>query len=84
MAVKRQVNIRTLARVTLSDYRQSSSGFFCVWSSAVENSSVSGRQKAQRYRKASDELCAFEVRVQTLNLSYLRIKNKRDTYSKLF
>jgi hypothetical protein len=39
---------------------------FCVWSSAVESSGVSGRQKAQPYRKASDELFAFEVRLQTL------------------
>ena len=49
-----------------------------MWSSAVENSSVSGRQKAQPYWKASDELFAFEVMFQILNLSYLYIKNKRD------
>jgi len=72
MTVKRQVNIKTPARVlqyfTLSDYRQSSSGCFCVWSSSVENSSESGHQKAQPYWKASDELFAFEVRFQTLNI----------------
>jgi len=71
MTVKRQGNIRTPARVlqfcTLPGYRQLSSGCFCVWSSAVENNSVSGRQKAQHYRKVSDELFAFEVRFQTLN-----------------
>jgi len=71
MTVKRQVNIRTPARVlqyfTLSGYRQSSSGCFCVWASAVEKRNVSGRQKAQHYWKASDELFAFEVRFQTLN-----------------
>jgi len=82
MAVKTQVNIRTPARIlqypTVSDYRKSSSGCFCVWSSAVENSSVSGRKMAQPYWKASDELFVFEVMFQTLNLSYLWIKNKRD------
>jgi hypothetical protein len=71
MTVKRQVNIRTPARVlqyfTVSGYSQSSSGCFCVWSSAVESSGGSGRQMAQIYWKASDELFAFEVRFQTLN-----------------
>jgi len=71
MTVKRQMNIRRPARglqyFTLPGYRQSSSGFFYVWSSAVEKNRVSGRQKAQHYWKASDELFAFEVRFQTLN-----------------
>jgi len=53
MTVKRQVNIRTPARVlqyfTLSGYRQSLSDCFRVWSSAVECNSVSGRQMAQLY-----------------------------------
>jgi len=71
MTAKRQVNVRTPARVlqyfALSGYRQSSSGRFCVWASAVESNSVSGRQKAQHYWKASGELFAFEVKFQTLN-----------------
>jgi len=58
MIVKRQMNIRTPASIlqyfTLLGYRQSSSVCFCVWSSAVENSSVSDRQKAQPYWEASD------------------------------
>jgi hypothetical protein len=50
--MKRQVNIRTPAGVcstllyrTIVSRRLA----FCVWSSAVESSSVSGRQMAQPY-----------------------------------
>jgi len=38
-----------IKKKTLPGYRQSSSACFCVWLSAVEYSSLSGRQMAQPY-----------------------------------
>jgi len=55
MTLKGQMNIRVPARVAvlyLSGYRQSSAGCFCLCSSAVETSSVSGHQMTQLYWKA--------------------------------
>jgi hypothetical protein len=89
MTVKRQVNIRTPARVlqyfTVSGYRQSSFGCFSVWSSAVENSSVSGRQKAQPYWKACDEIICIWSKVSNIKpfLIYV-LKTSAITYNKLF
>jgi hypothetical protein len=55
MTLKKQANIETATRVALlylSSLRQSSSGCFRVRLSAVETSSVSGRQMAQHQWKA--------------------------------
>jgi hypothetical protein len=52
MTLKKQANIETTTRVAvlfLSSLRQSSSGCFYVRLSAVETSSVSGRQMTQPY-----------------------------------
>ena len=44
----------------------------------METSSVSGRKMAQPYRKASDDLFAFEVSFQTLNSFLFTYLTKRD------